>query len=453
MRKFHIKPDGTIALCSATKGKCPFGEEDEHYSTKEEAYEAFKQSIEITHALTNQVISKIEGMNQIGFKEESFEIAFEAVKHKCTEVTLAPIEFLEKHKLKIPGFEVKYIRALYYNPNNLPPDGKIVIQLGAPHLTDGGIVEFCSNKKGTVITAEVKATPAQFPQLNLPVDKNGEIDLERWKNSENQVYKDLYRAIINSSTRDKQGKYEKEGTIDTDAIKKDLAKGNITLDAPIHVQIEYFKQQYEYKNPDCNDFILLMRNKKGHFVRLDMSPHRTAAEIASDMNKHKIKIEMGIRGNRGLKNIDENSVKSLKQQEMYKQYSKNSESIFTENNEIDWSKIDFTNNEFKRQNPEYCEYLKGNTDILPTQIHIGNIYFGIRSSTSRTLNENGYYKKSSRFGEKACKSNVDFFMSLRERLKLNEKPIVYDILRNAKEGQPHFSGTINLPDQSKLDFT
>jgi hypothetical protein len=45
-KKFHIKNDGSIAECKAVKGKCPFGDEAEHYSTKELAYEAFQTKME-----------------------------------------------------------------------------------------------------------------------------------------------------------------------------------------------------------------------------------------------------------------------------------------------------------------------------------------------------------------------------------------------------------------------
>jgi hypothetical protein len=87
MPKFHIKPDGTPALCKATKGKCPYGGEESHYNSKEEAYEAFQNKMEnkeivkpenqvyldklqgwsaYTEDLVNkEMISPLSGLNQI----------------------------------------------------------------------------------------------------------------------------------------------------------------------------------------------------------------------------------------------------------------------------------------------------------------------------------------------------------------------------------------------------
>lgn len=37
MAKYHIKKDGTPGICRAKDGNCPFGNELEHFPTKEEA--------------------------------------------------------------------------------------------------------------------------------------------------------------------------------------------------------------------------------------------------------------------------------------------------------------------------------------------------------------------------------------------------------------------------------
>jgi hypothetical protein len=44
--RFHIKPDGTVGKCTATKRPCPFGGEENHYSTPEAAYQAFQERME-----------------------------------------------------------------------------------------------------------------------------------------------------------------------------------------------------------------------------------------------------------------------------------------------------------------------------------------------------------------------------------------------------------------------
>jgi hypothetical protein len=60
MAKFHIKPDGTVAPCKATKGKCPYGGEENHYATKEEAQIAFQKRMEKEHS------PRPEGINERG---------------------------------------------------------------------------------------------------------------------------------------------------------------------------------------------------------------------------------------------------------------------------------------------------------------------------------------------------------------------------------------------------
>jgi len=44
--KWHINEKGEVSKCTAIKGKCPFGNEDSHYPTKESAYEAFQHKME-----------------------------------------------------------------------------------------------------------------------------------------------------------------------------------------------------------------------------------------------------------------------------------------------------------------------------------------------------------------------------------------------------------------------
>lgn len=38
MAKFHIGRGGKAAVCSAKKGKCPYGSDEEHFKTREEAH-------------------------------------------------------------------------------------------------------------------------------------------------------------------------------------------------------------------------------------------------------------------------------------------------------------------------------------------------------------------------------------------------------------------------------
>ena len=42
--KYHVNSNGEAGLCSATKGKCPFGSEDKHFTSADAARSAFEQT-------------------------------------------------------------------------------------------------------------------------------------------------------------------------------------------------------------------------------------------------------------------------------------------------------------------------------------------------------------------------------------------------------------------------
>ncbi len=44
--KFHVNSNGEAGRCSATKGKCPFGGEDQHFSSADEARAAFEATMD-----------------------------------------------------------------------------------------------------------------------------------------------------------------------------------------------------------------------------------------------------------------------------------------------------------------------------------------------------------------------------------------------------------------------
>lgn len=49
MSKFHIGKKGEPTVCRAKNGNCPFGGEEQHYSTKQEAQQAIENNLEIQH--------------------------------------------------------------------------------------------------------------------------------------------------------------------------------------------------------------------------------------------------------------------------------------------------------------------------------------------------------------------------------------------------------------------
>lgn len=60
MTKFHINKKGVPAVCRAKKGNCPFGGENEHYNTKEEAEIAAQEK----NSKENSLLPGIEESNQ-----------------------------------------------------------------------------------------------------------------------------------------------------------------------------------------------------------------------------------------------------------------------------------------------------------------------------------------------------------------------------------------------------
>jgi hypothetical protein len=55
MSKFHINPaTGEVGKCSSTKGKCPFGTAEEHYTSQEAASAAYEESMK-GHAVKSAV--------------------------------------------------------------------------------------------------------------------------------------------------------------------------------------------------------------------------------------------------------------------------------------------------------------------------------------------------------------------------------------------------------------
>jgi outer membrane lipoprotein-sorting protein len=76
--KFHIKPDGSIAKCTATKGKCPYGGANEHYDSPNEAYEAFQNRMEKEEKIGKTIASK----NKSFLKNKSQQKADSALSSK-----------------------------------------------------------------------------------------------------------------------------------------------------------------------------------------------------------------------------------------------------------------------------------------------------------------------------------------------------------------------------------
>lgn len=62
MSKFHIKKDGTVAQCKATKGSCPYGE-NRHFDSEEMANRVSQLMMEEKHKILGDDRQNKEAVN------------------------------------------------------------------------------------------------------------------------------------------------------------------------------------------------------------------------------------------------------------------------------------------------------------------------------------------------------------------------------------------------------
>lgn len=70
---FHITPAGNAAQCKARKGNCPFGGESEHFTTKEEAVQAYE-----TRNANATIPSQAKPVSTSLLQNSSFEVGYGA---------------------------------------------------------------------------------------------------------------------------------------------------------------------------------------------------------------------------------------------------------------------------------------------------------------------------------------------------------------------------------------
>ncbi len=103
MAKFHVNSKGEPGQCSATKGKCPFGGEENHYQSDEEVYRAIAEEYSPVKLLkknvyfdrSDKLVSKAEMAEEISLAENEgrfddyFKLrkAYEAAENGTVEVT------------------------------------------------------------------------------------------------------------------------------------------------------------------------------------------------------------------------------------------------------------------------------------------------------------------------------------------------------------------------------
>lgn len=94
MAKFHIGRNGTPALCKAQKGSCPFGGEEQHYNTKEEAQKHVEtklaQEYNVYNGNKRSDISNspaLNNTNQLSAAEEEINLSTGEIQHIYTTLT------------------------------------------------------------------------------------------------------------------------------------------------------------------------------------------------------------------------------------------------------------------------------------------------------------------------------------------------------------------------------
>lgn len=88
MAKFHIGRGGKPAQCNARKGKCPFGSEEEHYKTREEAQKSIEKKLTGINAVLESAKKQKEKENLIEKEEYNDEKHRQDIVEKMAQYTL-----------------------------------------------------------------------------------------------------------------------------------------------------------------------------------------------------------------------------------------------------------------------------------------------------------------------------------------------------------------------------
>lgn len=173
MAKYHVNGAGEAGLCKATQGGCPFGDEEKHYSTPEEARAAYETTATKKKGLfsifrnkrePNPVAAKdrrsVDGMLDMRrfdgllavAKREKWDVApdgtrlniadvkqntFEALSQLQREDREGGTAFERAARLKVAYEklrEANSVEAPSYNPDTLSPD--IYVRMAAPATHD-----------------------------------------------------------------------------------------------------------------------------------------------------------------------------------------------------------------------------------------------------------------------------------------------------------------------------
>ena len=156
MAKFHINKHGVPAPCKAKKGNCPYGGEDSHYKSQEEAQIAIDQTNEEKYGITPEM------------KARSREELEKEGKH------LAGLIDKRKNKVEEPEFVgSKYFDAIddIDNLYEIGGGGYITIQEHNPIVNVKRMFDHMRNKK-----LERYRNEDEYPLEDFPYDFYGNLD-------------------------------------------------------------------------------------------------------------------------------------------------------------------------------------------------------------------------------------------------------------------------------------
>lgn len=173
MNKFHLNNNGDPGVCSARPGHCPFGNESNHFESKENAREAYEkqQSINNVDFKLSEIEKTVKNFMKINVKFSDVFFDPEIADGLCCEVS----EFLH----------------VYYKKQNI--ESKIV------DLRNDDKVPHTVLKIGDYF---IDLTSRQFdPTVEVPLITHEKNLIKKWKIvneytiNENELSNDLYNFI------------------------------------------------------------------------------------------------------------------------------------------------------------------------------------------------------------------------------------------------------------------
>lgn len=333
MEKWHINKKGLASICKADKGNCPFGNESEHYTTKDEAMNASQDKMSKEFGLLNdekktqeipkmnswqrkdlaELVSKLSFSENNGFSYECQASVFIAEEMKLEKIAVvnsdgsvlaaslitgkestpesnAPIEnsieILSAHYEKM-GTSIKnkdsLARVIYYSEDS---SRGVLVQSGASNVLDAAVIK--EGKVTELIEIKELTKGAQMSATVVEVDEKG----------------DVIRSSLTGKLKQVAEKVSSMNIKDAEGTNTVLDFGNPKNNRLIPLM--NFVHQYQKKGATSLVYI----SDKGKVVN-KISLTDSNAEIIKNLIKNKISAEVNMRANLNKNNANESDFKRL----------------------------------------------------------------------------------------------------------------------------------------------